>query len=110
MYPQEEGYTPEVVTYNDRVKRTFVYQGRAILDAVKAKCKKPGYAVVMIHHTTDRKLRDEDELAAMVVRELRRAPLDLKATVIHSAMGRESYVLVQDRKGGPVYVWSEPQK
>jgi hypothetical protein len=102
MYPQEHGYEPEIITYNDRVKKTFVYQGNAILEAVRAKCRKPGYAVVMIHHTSGRALREEDQLAAMVTRELR--SLNVIAAVIHSSMGRESYVLDRGADGQPVYV------
>jgi hypothetical protein len=101
LYPQEHSYNPEVVTYNDRVKKTFAQQGNMILDAVKAKCRKPGYAVVMIHHTLERVVRNEDQLAAMVIRELR--DLNITAAVIHSAMGRESYVLGKGRNGQPEY-------
>jgi hypothetical protein len=86
------------------VKKTFIYQGKAILETVRAKCRKPGYAVVMIHHTIERKIREEDQLAAMVVRELREDPLDLKAAVIHSAVGRECYVLINDKQGRPMYI------
>lgn len=101
LYPQEHGYAPEIVSYNDRVKMTFAHQGNSILDAVRAKCKKPGYAVVMIHHTSGRMLRGEDQLAAMVIRELRE--LNITAAVIHSAMGRESYVLGKGKGGQPQY-------
>lgn len=88
-------YAPIVVTYDDRVPKTYPKQGNAILTAVKEKCELPGYAVVMIHHTTDQKSADEDELAAMVMRELRKEAIDIKATVIHSATGQECYELVQ---------------
>jgi hypothetical protein len=101
LYPQECSYEPEVVSYNDRVQKTFARQGNAILEAVKAKCKKPGYAVVMIHHTAERVLRSEDQLAGMVICQLRE--LNLTAAVIHSSMGRESYVLGRDRQGHPEY-------
>lgn len=101
LYPQEVGYDPEIVSYNDRVKRTFAHQGNAILDAVRAKCRKPGYAVVMIHHTLGRVARGEDQLAAMVIRELR--DLNITAAVIHSTMGRESYVLGKGKGGQPQY-------
>jgi hypothetical protein len=98
LYPQEHGYAPEIVTYNDRVKRTFAQQGKAILDAVKLKCGKPGYAVVMVHQTSE---KIEDPLAAMVIRELRE--LNITAAVIHSATARDSYVLGKDKYGQPQY-------
>src|SRR5262249_13342261 len=87
----------------DRVPRTVVRQGRQILEAVKEQCTKPGYAVVMIHHTDDRSPRREDQLAALVVRELRDR-YDLPAAVIHSAMGQESYILEDRDGGGPRYL------
>lgn len=101
-------YNPTVVTYNDRVAHTFPKQGNAILDTVRYQCKVPGYAVVMIHHTTDRQYGAEDQLAAMVMRELRKPEIDIKAAVIHSAVGQECYRLVQ-RNGEPTYV-SNPEK
>lgn len=95
-------YDPTVVTYNDRVPKTFAKQGNAMLEAVRSKCELPGYAVVMIHHTTDRKTREEDQLAAMVMRELRDPEIDIKAAVIHSAVGQECYELVR-QNGEPSY-------
>ena len=95
-------YEPIIETYNDRVPRTFPYQGNAILEAVKAKCKKPGYAVVMIHHTTDRRIREEDQLSATVIRELRK--IDICAATMHSAVGHECYVLTNNSDGKPCYV------
>lgn len=95
------GYDPIVVTYNDRTSRTFVDQGRSILSAAQQHCTKPGYALVMIHNTDDRLLRQHDQLAAMVVRELRK--LDVCAAVNHSVVGHECYELVSTQKGDPFY-------
>jgi hypothetical protein len=94
FYPHP--YEPELVTYNDRVALTYPKQGNAILNAVRSKCTMPGYALVMIHNTTDRQGRDEDQLAAMIMRELRKNGLDIKATVIHTAVGRECYQEVRN--------------
>lgn len=88
LYPQKSSYNPEVISYNDRGPRTYLHQGREILKAVDVAHRKPGYAVVMIHHTEDRKLREEDQLAALVTREL--APR-IKAAIIHSDVGQECY-------------------
>jgi hypothetical protein len=101
LYPQEHDYKPEIVTYNDRVKKTFAHQGNAILDAVSVKCKNPGYAVVMIHRTSERTVRSEDQLAAMVIRKLR--DLNITAAAIHSAVGQDSYVLGRGISGQPAY-------
>jgi hypothetical protein len=102
LFPQETGYSPVLVTYNDRVQRTVVRQGREILRAVQEHCKKAGYALVMIHHTDDRQRRAEDQLAALVLRELRDKH-DLPSAVMHSAMGEECYVLENGRNGQPQY-------
>ncbi len=99
LYPQGGGYDPIVVPYNDRGPKTFVDQGNAIRAAAEEHCKKDGFALVMIHHTSDRRHRQHDQLAAMVVRELRK--LDVYAAVNHSAMGRECYELAHGRDGRP---------
>ena len=101
LYPQNGGYDPIVVTYNDRGPRTFVEQGNAILAAAKDRCTKPGYGLVMIHHTTDRLIRQHDQLAAMVIRKFRE--LDVFVAVNHSAMGQECYQLSHGRDGRPLY-------
>jgi len=105
LFHSSEGYAPTIVSYNDSVPKTFPHQGKAILAAVQEKCRKPGYAVVMIHETTDHHLREEDQLAAMVVRELRKQ--DIIASVIHSNVGQECYHLVAGPDGEPMY---EPRR
>ncbi len=104
LFPHE--YKPVVVTYNDRVAKTFAKQGYAILEAVRNQCTKPGYAVVMIHHHTDRKEREEDRLAAMIIRELYEDDPDhpqkaqIYAAVMHTRVGAECYV---QRNGQSTY-------
>jgi len=94
-------YRPIVVPYNDRGPRTFVHQGRAVLDAADAQSSLPGYAMVMIHPTTDQKLRQHDQLAAMVTREF--AKRGISAAVNHSSMSRQCYEQVAGRDGVPYY-------
>ena len=89
LFPHE--YNPVIVTYNDRVARTFPKQGHAIREAVEAHCQHPGYAVVMIHHLSDRKDGAEDQLAAMVIRELYERTPQIYAAVMHSTVGAECY-------------------
>jgi len=91
LYPQDQPYDPVVVTYNDRVQRTFVEQGNAILEAVGRHCTRQGFAVVMIHDTHDRRVRQHDQLAAMVIRKMR--DMDIPAAVMHSATGQNCYEL-----------------
>jgi hypothetical protein len=90
FFPQQGGYTPTLVPYDDRGKRTFVRQGLAIRAAVEQGCRQPGYALVMVHRPVDRRERDEDQLAAMVVRELR-AQWDIRAAVIHTDVPTMAY-------------------
>lgn len=101
LFPQERGYDPTLVTYNDRGPRTFLDQGQAVLAAARQHCTKPGYALVMVHETRGSRIREHDQLAAMVIRELRK--LDVCAAVNHSTMAQDAYALVQSRNGSPRY-------
>jgi len=100
LYPQELPYDPIVIPYNDRVEKTFVAQGRAILEAVGAEPRNPGFGIVMIHETTDRRLRQHDQLAAMLMHKLRQS--GFYVSVIHSTVALESYQSVHDANG-PAY-------
>jgi hypothetical protein len=108
LYPEGGGYKPEVITYKDRSPRTFRDQGKAILEAVATPFMESAYAMVMIHPTADRRARQHDPLAAMVIRELHKK--DIYAAVNHSEMGKSSYVLVSDRDGTPRYDIREEQR
>jgi hypothetical protein len=88
LFPQG-GYAPMVVPYDDRGPRTFHNQGRHILEAAKANCA-PGYAIVMIHETEDRRPGKEDQLGAMLMRELRERH-DLRVAITHTEMPRHAY-------------------
>jgi hypothetical protein len=96
MYPSNGGYHPRLITYNDRVGSTFIEQGKAILEAVKTANVKSAYAVVMIHDTR-RRLRQHDQLAALVSRKL--AESDICASVIHTSVVTGSYRLETSSRG-----------
>lgn len=104
LYPQELPYDPTIITYNDRVPKTFVAQGTAILGAVEAARLEPGFGVVMIHET-ERRQREHDQLAAMLMHELRKRQLYM--SIIHTTVPSESYGLVHRGWDGPAY---EPLK
>lgn len=108
LYPEGGGYKPEIITYKDRGPRTYRDQGKAIREAVGDRFMELAYAVVMLHPTSDRKQRQQDLLAAMVIRELRNK--DIYAAVIHSEMGEQSYVMVSGRDGTPRYEIRENQR
>jgi hypothetical protein len=101
LYPEGGGYNPELITYNDRGPRTYRDQGKAILRAIGESFMEPAYAMVMLHPTSDRKLRQQDLLAAMVVRELRNR--DIYAAINHSEVGERSYGMISDKDGTPRY-------
>lgn len=107
LYPEGGGYKPEIVIYKDRGPRTYRDQGKAILKAVGDRFMESAYALVMLH-PTDRKLREHDLLAAMVIRELRAK--DIYAAVNHSEMGERSYVMVSGKDGTPRYEVRENQR
>jgi hypothetical protein len=107
--PEGGGYIPTIVSFDDRGPRSFARQGLAVREAVERACKQPGYALVMVHRTQDRKPRDEDQLAAMVVQEMRDR-LDVRAAVIHSEVTRRSYREVRRRDGALTYQCSREQR
>lgn len=101
LFPQEHDYDPIVVAYEDRGPRTFLDQGKAIVSAARENCRKPGYALVMVHETRKQRLRDQDQLAALTIRELRK--LDLCAAVSHATVPQQAYEFRRDNSGEPVY-------
>ena len=101
LYPEGAGYEPEIVTYRDRGPRTYRDQGKAVLEALEHQILDPAYAMVMVHRTTNRKIREHDALAAMVIRGLRKK--HIYAAVNHSEMGERCYVMVSGRDGTPRY-------
>lgn len=108
FYPEGGGYKPVVITYRDRGPKTYREQGKAILEAIGGRVLESAYAVVMLHNTSDRKVREHDALAAMVVRELR--PRDIWAAVIHSEVGERSYARITDADGKSRYQMKSDQK
>lgn len=96
LYSTSAGaYRPVVVTYHDRCPKTFAHQARAIAAALEQRALEPGYAVVMIHTHRDRALREEDALAALVIRKLKKR--DIVGSVIHTDVSRECYEAVQQQ-------------
>jgi hypothetical protein len=90
LFPQPGGYCPTVIPWNDHGKKSFVRQAHAVFEAVASFCVQPGYGVVMLHRTNDRAHRQEDQLAAAVVRELFERH-QLRVGVIHCDTVRECY-------------------
>jgi hypothetical protein len=94
-------YQPTPIVYDDDGPKTFAKQGRAILTEMGKVPREPGYGVVMIHETVNRRKRENDKLAAMVMRELRKR--GLYVSVIHTTLSQEVYQLVPNTPEGPGY-------
>ena len=101
LYPGEVPYDPVLITYDDSGSRKYVTQGRAILETVNACRREPGWGVVMLHEDESRKHREEDQLASMVMRELRN--LGIYVSVIHTTVGSNSYQLPNNAPKGTPY-------
>jgi hypothetical protein len=101
VYPQEIPYDPTVISYNDRVDKTYAAQGRVILSAVDTAQLDPGFGIVMIHETTDRRVRQHDQLAAMLMHQLRKRGLYVAVT--HTRVPEQCYQLVHGGAKGPAY-------
>ena len=91
LYPDEVPYDPELIEYDDSGPRKYVTQGRAILQAVESESHQPGLGIVMLHEDENRKHRQEDQLASMVMRELRKN--QIYVSVIHTTVANQSYEL-----------------
>ena len=102
FYPQEYRFAPEIITYNDRVKRTFCYQGNAIREALQKHNLLPGHAVIMVHPVKKKNFRDEDELGAMAIQEL--DDYQIRGAVIHTPTTAKSYVLKKGSNKNPKYI------
>jgi hypothetical protein len=100
QYPKGN-YNPTVLEYDDSGKKSFVQQGRKLRAFIRERKWKPGYAVVMIHWVDDRHDREEDQLAAMVLREMRAQ--DVPSAVIHTDTGQACYEFVTDSNGKSAY-------
>ena len=100
LYPQGNGYNPKILYYPDRGFRTYIEQGRAIIETVENNETLPGYGVVMLPDTPVFP-RQHDLLAALVLRELKERELYVAA--IHSATGKECYQSKYSKDGQPFY-------
>jgi len=89
-------YSPSVITYNDSVPKSVYRLGREIIRAVEENEAKQGYGVVMIPEVKSRRRTKEDELANLVMRELR--DRGIYVSIIHSTVPSESYV--ENNDGG----------
>lgn len=107
MFPQEVPYEPIQISYDDSVGRTYVSQGNAILEAVEAAQPQPGYGIVVLHELPGSN-GDNEQLAAMVMQELRKR--ELFVAVIHSTVGRNSYIQPTNKPGQSYRQTDDPKR
>ncbi|MFQ4136305.1 Piwi domain-containing protein [Nodosilinea sp. PGN35] len=100
LYPQGGGYDPQVFFYQDRGFRTYIEQGRAILETVELNQLCLGYGVVMLPDKFAFP-HQHDLLAALVLRELK--DHELYVATIHSSTGKECYESQYQTDGQPFY-------
>ncbi|HEY5769898.1 MAG TPA: hypothetical protein VIS71_08635 [Terrimicrobium sp.] len=109
LYPQANPYSPRVVPYEDRKGRTFVEQAHALIAAANEHNATTGYAVVMIHEPADRRHRQTDQLAAFAIQRLYEE-CDIRAAVMHTAVGSECYALESATGASPRYVVAQGRR
>ena len=102
VLPDVPVYDPKVIIYNDYDSgRTYVEQGQAILDAADKHRVRGGYGLIMIHDASDREVRQEDQLAAMLSQQFWEQR-DMRITVNHTKTGSECYSPVNGQHGAYV--------
>ncbi len=91
-------YKPIIITYDDSVQKSIYRIGRAIIKAVEDNELPPGYGLVMIPRIKSKRLNKEDELANLVMRELRKRGIFV--SIIHTSVPSESYEYVNTNGDG----------
>lgn len=102
LFPQAAGFNPREVAYDDRGCRNLVEIGSRVIEAVEKKQISDGHALVVVPRIGSRKARSEDELAALVVRELYER--GIAAAVSHTNVPNECLVEKRSEDRGLHYV------
>ena len=89
----ESLYDPIIIPYDDSVQKNVYNMARAIFEAVDMYDIDPGFAVVMIPKIQSKHIK-EDELANLVMREMRKK--DVFVSIIHTTIPGNSYELDND--------------
>lgn len=85
----EVHYEPIIIPYNDSVQKSVPRVGNEILGAVDDFRIDYGYGIVMIPTLPSKRMTKEDELANLVMKELRKR--DLYVSIIHTKTSSESF-------------------
>lgn len=90
-------YSPITIPYNDSVQKSIYRIGKEIIKAVEECGATSGYGLVMIPELKSSRIQKEDELANLVMRELRQR--DIYVSVIHTTVPTESYESIPTDRG-----------
>lgn len=90
-------YSPIVFYYNDSVQKSVYRLGQEIIKSVEDNPIPFGFGLVMIPKIKSKYKNKVDELANLVMKELRER--DLFVSVIHTSLLKESYNISQDKHG-----------
>jgi hypothetical protein len=92
MYPSDT-YLPDLIVYEDKFRKgtDYLEVGKQIINAVKSGFSKtaPGYGIVMIPRLEKKAKREHDKLGALIIRELKKAGLNV--AIIHDDTIRECF-------------------
>lgn len=91
LFSSDEGivYSPIPIYYDDSVQKSVYNLGREIISAVEESNAKPGYGLVMVPKVKSKIPSQEDELANLIMRELRER--DIYVSIIHTTVPTNSY-------------------
>ena len=91
-------YNPSVISYDDTIAQRSIYSfGKQIIDTAEINCTEPGYALVIIPRLRPNRGNKEDELANLVMRELRKR--EVYASVAHTETPSKNYVPMITNEG-----------
>ena len=94
---EKPSYSPTTILYDDSVQRSVYKVGREIIKAVEENSANAGFGLVMIPRLPSKRMRKEDELANLVMQELRKR--GIYVSTIHDTVSTESYEFIGNGKG-----------
>jgi len=91
LFLPEDGvsYAPILIVYDDSIQKSIYTVAKTIINAVEENDAKNGFGLVMIPEIKSKRMKKEDELANIVMRELRER--EIYVSVIHSRISTESH-------------------
>jgi hypothetical protein len=109
MHTSSRGWTPIIITYDNRNMQTTTDIGFEIIEQINNKIDKnySGYAVIMLPADVERDKRQHDELAALVVSEC--FENNITASIMHADTLSECYYYRSENGVAKYYVKNDMQ-